>query len=143
MLNIFIKFAYFNTTLLLTKPNMSKIKSLDELRQMKARLESEMDIREKSNNPDNLVQIRVAMATCGIAAGARTVMNAIIDRVEREKLPVIVTQGGCMGSAMSIPTRPWRYLTSMCFTASLSTVSFRSIIKQFRIKYSLSCRTTR
>ena len=66
MLNIFIKFAYFNTTLLLTKPNMSKIKSLDELRQMKARLESEMDIREKSNNPDNLVQIRVAMATCGM-----------------------------------------------------------------------------
>ena len=54
MLNIFIKFAYFNTTLLLTEPNMSKIKSLDELRQMKARLESEMDIREKSNNPDKL-----------------------------------------------------------------------------------------
>ena len=104
MLNIFIKFAYFNTTLLLTKPNMSKIKSLDELRQMKARLESEMDIREKSNNPDNLVQIRVAMATCGIAAGARTVMNAIIDRVEREKLPVIVTQGGCMGYCYAEPT---------------------------------------
>ena len=76
---------------------MSKIKSLDELRQMKARLESQMDIREKSNNPEKLVQIRVAMATCGIAAGARVVMNAIIERVEREKLPVIVTQGGCMG----------------------------------------------
>ena len=42
---------------------MSKIKSLDELRQMKARLESQMDIREKSNNPEKLVQIRVAMAT--------------------------------------------------------------------------------
>ena len=76
---------------------MSKIKSLDELRQMKARLESQMDIREKSNNPEKLVQIRVAMATCGIAAGARGGKNAIIERVEREKLPVIVTQGGCMG----------------------------------------------
>ena len=76
---------------------MSKIKSLDELRQMKARLESQMDIREKS-------QIRVAMATCGIAAGARVVMNAIIERVEREKLPVIVTQGGCMGYCYAEPT---------------------------------------
>ena len=83
---------------------MSKIKSLDELRQMKARLESEMDIREKSNNPDKLVQIRVAMATCGIAAGARAVMNSIIERVEREKLPVIVTQGGCMGYCYAEPT---------------------------------------
>ena len=80
---------------------MSKIKSLDELRQMKARLESEMDIREKSNNPDKLV---VAMATCGIAAGARAVMNSIIERVEREKLPVIVTQGGCMGYCYAEPT---------------------------------------
>ena len=83
---------------------MSKIKSLDELRQMKARLESEMDIREKSNNPDELVQIRVAMATCGIAAGARAVMNAIIERVEKDKLPVIVTQGGCMGYCYAEPT---------------------------------------
>ena len=82
---------------------MSKIKSLDELRQMKARLESQMDIREKSNNPEKLVQIRVAMATCGIAAGARVVMNAIIERVEREKLPVIVTQGGCMGYCYAEP----------------------------------------
>ena len=63
-----------------------------------------MDIREKSNNPEKLVQIRVAMATCGIAAGARVVMNAIIERVEREKLPVIVTQGGCMGYCYAEPT---------------------------------------
>ncbi len=83
---------------------MSKIKSLDELRQMKARLGNEMDIREKSNNPDKLVQIRVAMATCGIAAGARTVMNAIVDRVEKDKLPVIVAQGGCMGYCYAEPT---------------------------------------
>ena len=87
--------------IILTEPY---VKSLDELRQMKARLESEMDIREKSNNPDKLVQIRVAMATCGIAAGARAVMNSIIERVEREKLPVIVTQGGCMGYCYAEPT---------------------------------------
>ena len=37
-------------------------------------------------------------------AGARVVMNAIIERVEREKLPVIVTQGGCMGYCYAEPT---------------------------------------
>ena len=83
---------------------MSKIKSLEELRQMKAKLQEQMDIREKSNHPDQLVQIRVAMATCGIAAGARVVMNAIVDRVEKEKLPVIVTQSGCMGYCYAEPT---------------------------------------
>ncbi len=83
---------------------MNKIKSLDDLRKMKQNLSNEMNIREKSNNPENLVQIRVAMATCGIAAGARTVMNAIIEKVEKDKLPIIVTQGGCMGYCYAEPT---------------------------------------
>lgn len=83
---------------------MNKIKSLDDLRKMKETLESKMDIREKSNNPDNLIQIRVAMATCGIAAGARTVMNDLIDRIEKDNIPAIVTQGGCMGYCYAEPT---------------------------------------
>lgn len=83
---------------------MSKIKSLDDLRKMKQHLENEMNIREKSNNPDSLIQVRVAMATCGIAAGARAVMNTIIDKVEADKLPVIVTQSGCMGYCYAEPT---------------------------------------
>ncbi|MFI3297071.1 MAG: (2Fe-2S) ferredoxin domain-containing protein [bacterium] len=83
---------------------MNKIKSLSELRQIRQRLEEEMNIREKSNNPDEMVQIRVAMATCGIAAGARTVMNTLIDKIEKEKIPAIVTQGGCMGYCYAEPT---------------------------------------
>ena len=83
---------------------MNKIKSLDELRNLKHKFENEMDIREKSNSPDKLTQIRVAMATCGIAAGARPVMNAIIERVEKDRLPVIVTQSGCMGFCYAVPT---------------------------------------
>lgn len=83
---------------------MNKIKSLDDLRKMKQKVESEMNIREKSNASENMIQIRVAMATCGIAAGARTVMNAIIDKVERDHIPAIVTQGGCMGYCYAEPT---------------------------------------
>ncbi len=83
---------------------MKKIKSLDDLRQMKKNLEQGMNIREKSDTPDSLIQIRVAMATCGIAAGARGVMNTLIERIEKDKIPAIVTQGGCMGYCYAEPT---------------------------------------
>lgn len=81
-----------------------KIETLDDLFRMKQHLESQMSIREKSNNPSVLVQIRVALGTCGIAAGARDVMNLIIEKAESEKLPVLVTQCGCMGFCDSEPT---------------------------------------
>ena len=83
---------------------MNKIKSLDDLRKMKQDLAGGMDIREKSNSPESLVQIRVAMATCGIASGARTVMNAFIEKIEKEKIAAVVTQGGCMGYCYAEPT---------------------------------------
>jgi NADP-reducing hydrogenase subunit HndB len=44
------------------------------------------------------------MATCGIAAGARTVMNTLIEKLEKEKIPAVVTQGGCMGYCYAEPT---------------------------------------
>ena len=83
---------------------MNKIKSLDDLRKMKQNLEHEMNIREKSNEPESLVQIRVAMATCGIASGARTVMNTLVEKIEKDKIPAVVTQGGCMGYCFAEPT---------------------------------------
>jgi len=83
---------------------MNKIKSLADLRKMKQNLENGMNIREKSNSPGSLVQIRVAMATCGIASGARAVMNTFIEKIEKEKIPAVVTQGGCMGYCYAEPT---------------------------------------
>ncbi|MDD2595010.1 MAG: (2Fe-2S) ferredoxin domain-containing protein [Bacteroidales bacterium] len=83
---------------------MNKIKSLDDLRKMKQNLSSDISIREKSNNPEKMVQIRVAMATCGIAAGAREVMNTFLEKIEKDSLPIVVTQGGCMGYCYAEPT---------------------------------------
>ena len=83
---------------------MNKIKSLEDLRKMKQNLEHGMNIREKSNEPESLVQIRVAMATCGIASGARTVMNTLVEKIEKEKILAVVTQGGCMGYCYAEPT---------------------------------------
>ena len=84
---------------------MSKIKSLDELKKLKESVKSKVDLREKGENIESLVHVRVAMATCGIASGAREVMNKIIDESAKLGLNnVVVTQTGCMGYCYAEPT---------------------------------------
>ena len=63
---------------------MNKVKTLDDLRKMRETLRSTLDIREKSNHPEQMVQIRISMATCGIAAGAKEIMNYFIEALDRE-----------------------------------------------------------
>ena len=41
---------------------MNKVKTLDDLRKMRETLRSTLDIREKSNHPEQMVQIRISMA---------------------------------------------------------------------------------
>jgi NADP-reducing hydrogenase subunit HndB len=38
-------------------------------------LQSNISLREKSEHPEGMVQVKVAMATCGIASGAKDVMD--------------------------------------------------------------------
>ena len=65
---------------------MAKVKSLAELKAMREKLQSKLDLREKSNDPDSLVQIKVAMATCGIAAGAKQVMEHMMEKAEDDRV---------------------------------------------------------
>lgn len=83
---------------------MSKIKSLDDLRKMKEKLQVSVHLRENGDRCDQLVQIRVAMATCGIAAGAKEVLNCLVDQLERRNIEAVVTQTGCMGYCYAEPT---------------------------------------
>ena len=83
---------------------MTKVKSLADLRKMKQGFEDKLNLREKSNNPERIVQIRVAMATCGIASGAKTVMEYFIDELEKRNIDAVVTQTGCMGYCYAEPT---------------------------------------
>lgn len=84
---------------------MAKIKSFEELKKIKEQVQSKIDLREKGENIDNLIQIKVAMATCGIASGAREVMNYIIDEIALAGIEnVVVTQTGCMGYCYAEPT---------------------------------------
>ena len=83
---------------------MNKVKTLDDIRKMRENLRTTLDIREKSNHPEQMVQIRVSMATCGIAAGAKEIMNYFIEALDREKVDALVTQTGCMGYCYAEPT---------------------------------------
>ena len=83
---------------------MATIKSLDDLRKIKAGVLARMSLRERSNIPDQLVQIKVAMATCGIASGAKTVMDFLITELDKRNIGAVVTQTGCMGYCYAEPT---------------------------------------
>lgn len=83
---------------------MVKVKSLADLKKIKSELQSKMELREKSENPEKMVQVKVAMATCGIASGAKQVMDFMIEEFEKRGIDAIVTQTGCMGYCYAEPT---------------------------------------
>lgn len=71
------------------------MKSLEELRAIRDKVRRQIEIRGENNNS---IRISVGMATCGIAAGARPVMNKLLEEVENNSLShVTVTQTGCIG----------------------------------------------
>ena len=71
------------------------MKSLAELRAIREKMKKQMDVRESG---DDAIRVVVGMATCGIAAGARPVMTAFLDEIDKRGLSnVTVTQTGCIG----------------------------------------------
>lgn len=83
---------------------MTKIKSLADLKKKKDDLQSKIALREKSDKPEGRVQVKVAMATCGIASGSKDVMEYMVDELEKRNIDAIVTQTGCMGYCYAEPT---------------------------------------
>ena len=83
---------------------MSKIKSLADLRQKKDDVQFKISLRERCENPESLVQIKVAMATCGIASGSKQTMDFLIQELDKRNIPAVVTQTGCMGYCFAEPT---------------------------------------
>ena len=71
------------------------MKSLAELQAIKDKMKDKVILREGVND----VRVGVGMATCGIAAGARPVLNTLVEEVNKEGLSdkVTVSQTGCIG----------------------------------------------
>jgi NADP-reducing hydrogenase subunit HndB len=83
---------------------MTKVKSLADLKKMQEELQSKLKVRERATNPEGHVQIKVAMATCGIASGAKGVMEFLIEELDKRNIEAVITQTGCMGYCYAEPT---------------------------------------
>ena len=71
------------------------MKSLEELAALRERMKNNVAMRQDNSTATRGV---VGMATCGIAAGARPVLTAFVEEVNRRGLKdVVVTQAGCIG----------------------------------------------
>ena len=71
------------------------MKSLAELQAIKEKMQNKVALRDGNGE----MRVVVGMATCGIAAGARPVLNAFVEAVANENLAskVTVSQTGCIG----------------------------------------------
>ena len=71
------------------------MKSLAELQEIRDKARASVNIRESAEAE---TRVLVGMATCGIAAGAKPVLNAFVEEVAKRDLKgVMVTQTGCIG----------------------------------------------
>ena len=72
------------------------MKSLEELRAIRAKMQGKVGVRAEN---EEQIRVVVGMATCGIASGARPVLTALSDAVQEQNLSekICVTQTGCIG----------------------------------------------
>lgn len=75
------------------------MKSLEDLREMRKEVEKEMQTRKNTNKP----KVIIGMGTCGIAAGAREILQAVMEEMDKRDLDIEVTQTGCIGMCEKEP----------------------------------------
>ncbi len=77
---------------------MPKLKSLEDLRQLREQAQQEMTIRQTTGTT-----ITVGMGTCGIAAGARETMQAILQEMDERGIDAHIATVGCIGMCSKEP----------------------------------------
>ena len=77
---------------------MPKLKNLEELEQLRDRVQTAIKARTQASTT-----VIVGMGTCGISAGAREVMRAILAELEARGIDAHVTTTGCIGMCSKEP----------------------------------------
>lgn len=81
------------------------VKSLEELKRIRDEHIKKVKLRESGESDEKTIEILVGMATCGIAAGSREVLNELVKQISEKGIDHIkVVQVGCMGYCHSEPT---------------------------------------
>jgi len=83
---------------------MGKINSLDDLKKIRDGARSKIEMRSAADSPEGMVQVKIAMATCGIASGAKPIMDFFTDELDKRGIGAVITQTGCMGYCYAEPT---------------------------------------
>jgi NADP-reducing hydrogenase subunit HndB len=83
---------------------MPKVNTIADLRKLKAELQSKIQKREKAENPESVIQIRVGMATSGIASGAKEVFEYLTEEMVKRNINGMAIQVGDMGYCYAEPT---------------------------------------
>ncbi|MBN1401835.1 MAG: (2Fe-2S) ferredoxin domain-containing protein [Anaerolineae bacterium] len=77
---------------------MPKLKSLEELRSLRQQVQQELSTRTETGTT-----IIIGMGTCGIAAGARETMHAVLEELKSRDIQAHVTTVGCIGMCAREP----------------------------------------
>ncbi|MFO7918197.1 MAG: (2Fe-2S) ferredoxin domain-containing protein [Anaerolineae bacterium] len=77
---------------------MPRLESLEDLRALRAEVQEELTVRGETETV-----ITVGMGTCGIAAGARETMRAILKELEDRDIDAHVKTVGCIGMCADEP----------------------------------------
>ena len=83
---------------------MRRIESLEDLKKLRNELKEKMEVLSQKDHPKSTIQVRVAMATCGIASGAKPVFEYLQEELEKRNIPARVTKTGCMTYCYAEPT---------------------------------------
>jgi len=77
---------------------MPKLKSIEELQRIREQAQRDLRVRTETGT-----KIIVGMGTCGIAAGARETMHAILEELSKQGIDAHVTTVGCIGMCSKEP----------------------------------------
>ncbi len=77
---------------------MPKLKTLEDLKKLREEAQQNLKVRLETGT-----KITVGMGTCGIAAGARETMHAILEELKKRNIEAHVTTVGCIGMCVKEP----------------------------------------
>ena len=75
------------------------MKSLEDLKKMREAALKKVEMREGGKD----YRVVVGMATCGMAAGARPVLNRLVEETAKRNYNCVITQTGCIGMCVYEP----------------------------------------
>jgi NADP-reducing hydrogenase subunit HndB len=77
---------------------MPKLKTIEDLKRLRTEAQDELKVRLETGT-----KIIIGMGTCGIAAGARDTMHAILEELKKREIEAHVTTVGCIGMCVKEP----------------------------------------